>query len=475
MDLVQIDDAQMLVVECMFSRFVETQLLKSKGAEEVYRACCEILLDRYGIPELIRTDNGNEFSALGAASFQQGFEWRRCAPHSPQSQGMCERANQSILNEITKLRAEHGYGVDDARRIGTRIYNAKKHKATGYSPYSLVFGQEPNDPDLVIAQKKHGKVNLKSRVNMWIAERAARDRVVFREALERDKAAKEQRSSPATGERFRVGDLVLIPRVNRLKTEPRRQGPYEVVQVRDGNVYRLKDITDFRKPRILRQHRQLTPYVSRDDGRAGTSREFAPPVQQNPGADPPAAVRSRGRPPKPAPIPRVIAETEMVASPRGASPVTTSQETHEIEQEIAEADMSKEEGEDEQMQEESGSAQERDTAEDRGDERMVEPETMSEEFQGWLNDLRRQRRNEESRERRNEFAEEPRRSKRTNKGVPPVKLIMDLIGKWAALKTRTIARLQNWERSHLPWKNEAARRLKPLVLGGKSAGRAVKT
>ena len=52
---------------------------------------------------------------------------------------------------------------------------------------------------------------------------------------------------------------------------------------------------------------------------------------------------------------------------------------------------------------------------------------------------------------------------------------MDLIGKWAALKTRTIARLQNWERSHLPWKNEAARRLKPLVLGGKSAGRAVNT
>ena len=109
---------------------------------------------------------------------------------------------------------------------------------------------------------------------------------------------------------------------------------------------------------------------------------------------------------------------------------------------------------------------------------MDETETLSEEFQGWLNDARsliRQVRKEESRERRNEFAEEPRRSKRTNKGVPPVKLIMDLIGKWAALKTRTIGRLQNWERSHLPWKNEAARRLKPLVLGGKSAGHAVNT
>ena len=99
---------------------------------------------------------------------------------------MCERANQSILKEITRLRAAHRYGVEDARRVGTRIYNAKKHKATVNSPYFLVFGPEPNHSDRVVEQKRHQKVNLKSRVKIWVSKRTARDTRVFRAALDRD-------------------------------------------------------------------------------------------------------------------------------------------------------------------------------------------------------------------------------------------------------------------------------------------------
>jgi hypothetical protein len=47
----------------MFSRFVETTLLPDKSAETVYKACSDLWLDRYGIPDLIQTDNGNEFPA----------------------------------------------------------------------------------------------------------------------------------------------------------------------------------------------------------------------------------------------------------------------------------------------------------------------------------------------------------------------------------------------------------------------------
>jgi hypothetical protein len=52
---------------------------------------------------------------------------------------MIERANQSILNGITKLQAEHGYGVDEARRVKTRIYNARVHKSTGHSLFKIVI------------------------------------------------------------------------------------------------------------------------------------------------------------------------------------------------------------------------------------------------------------------------------------------------------------------------------------------------
>jgi hypothetical protein len=64
-------------------------------------------------------------------------------------------------------------------------------------------------------------------------------------------------------ERFKVGDWVLIPRVNRKKTQSRWQGPYEVVQVREGGTYRLRNVTKFRD-RQLRHHRLLRPYVRRE-------------------------------------------------------------------------------------------------------------------------------------------------------------------------------------------------------------------
>ena len=121
-------------------------------------------------------------------------------------------------------------------------------------------------------------MNLKSAISRYVTERASRDREVFRAALERDAAQKEQRQPLPDVERFKVGDLVLVPRVNKTKTEPRRQGPYEVIQVRAGNVYRLKDTSNFRRTRLLYHHRKLTRYTARE----AEADELQPPVQANP-------------------------------------------------------------------------------------------------------------------------------------------------------------------------------------------------
>jgi hypothetical protein len=60
-----------------------------------------------------------------------------------------------------------------------------------------------------------------------------------------------------------------------------------------------------------------------------------------------------------------------------------------------------------------------------------------------------------ARERRREVEEEPRRFKRPNKGIPPLKYLMDLIGKWTTLRKKKESRVQSWARSRLLWKREA--------------------
>jgi hypothetical protein len=97
-------------------------------------------------------------------------------------------------------------------------------------------------------------------------------------------------------------------------------------------------------------------------------------------------------------------------------------------------------------------------------QRVVDEEAGRKEHRGLMKAV--------PRERRGEVEEEPRRSKRPNKGIPPLKYLMDLIGKWTALRTRTESRVQNWARSHLLWKREAVLRLSSILL--KSVEQAVK-
>lgn len=115
-----------------------------------------------------------------------------------------------------------------------------------------------------------------------------------------------------------------------------------------------------------------------------------------------------------------------------------------------------------------------------GAELAEEPADVEDTLAVWVDEeeIRKEhirRLKEEARLRRDGFEEEePRRSKRANKGKPALKYMVDLIQSWAAKMYAIIGRREHWARSHQPWKREALRRTAPHYLGGKSAGQAVK-
>jgi hypothetical protein len=184
MDLVKLEEWQLLIIECALSRLVDAYLLPSKASEGVHRAYMSFMR-RYGTPHVVRSDNGLEFTTLDAASTELGFEWIRSSPHNPQSNGKCERANQTILKQITLLR-EDNFSLEDAVELEVALYNNQVHPATGQTPYSLVFGREKNEPDLVLEQRRARRVDPRSRTSKWAHERAQRDREAFRKAAERN-------------------------------------------------------------------------------------------------------------------------------------------------------------------------------------------------------------------------------------------------------------------------------------------------
>ena len=127
------------------------------------------------------------------------------------------------------------------------LYNAKKHSATGFAPFRLVFGREARETVNIIEQKTHHRVNTKSQIAELVSGRAAVDRETFEKAVENNTKAKEQRATTTETKRFKVGDLVWTTEASRQKTDPRRRGPLEILQVIEGGVYRVKDVKNFRK------------------------------------------------------------------------------------------------------------------------------------------------------------------------------------------------------------------------------------
>ena len=110
---------------------------------------------------MIRSDNGTEFNGLAAASQQMGFEWRRSSKNNPQSNGMVER-----------LQTKHEMELERALERGTFLYNIKTHSATGYKPFKLLYGRDPEDLREVLDQKRFGRINTNSEIARFVAARA---------------------------------------------------------------------------------------------------------------------------------------------------------------------------------------------------------------------------------------------------------------------------------------------------------------
>jgi hypothetical protein len=189
-----------------------------------------------------------------------GFEWRRSSKNNPQSNGMVERANQSVIREINRLQTEHEMDLERALERGTFLYNIKTHSATGYKPFELLYGRDPEEMRDVLDQKPFGRINTNSAIARFVAARAETDRKTFADAVAHDQKAKEDRRVELPTERFKVGDRVMAKVASRLKTEP-----LEVLQVLEGGVYRIKDTVKFRAVSEVMHHRLLTEFHARPE------------------------------------------------------------------------------------------------------------------------------------------------------------------------------------------------------------------
>ncbi|XP_060083464.1 uncharacterized protein K02A2.6-like [Ylistrum balloti] len=106
-DLCQIDGDHFLVLVDYYSEFFEVSKLKDTRSETVI-INCKSQFARHGIPELLITDNGPQFDCREFQRFTKefGFEHRTSSPMFPQSNGMAEKAVQTVKKLLKKAKQD---------------------------------------------------------------------------------------------------------------------------------------------------------------------------------------------------------------------------------------------------------------------------------------------------------------------------------------------------------------------------------
>ena len=96
-DLFELDKKHYLLVVDYFSRYPEVILLKSTTSASVIEAL-KAIFSRHGIPEVIRSDNGPQYSSMEFFKFASsyGFQHITSSPLYPQSNGQAERTVQTV-------------------------------------------------------------------------------------------------------------------------------------------------------------------------------------------------------------------------------------------------------------------------------------------------------------------------------------------------------------------------------------------
>ena len=102
----------------------------------------KIAFATHGLPEIVVTDNGSNFTSEEFEDFlkQNGIRHIRTAPYNPASNGLAEKAVQTFKEGLKKM---NGGSVETRVSRFLARYRITPQTSTGVSPAELLLGRKP--------------------------------------------------------------------------------------------------------------------------------------------------------------------------------------------------------------------------------------------------------------------------------------------------------------------------------------------
>lgn len=141
-------NSYILVVGDYFTRWMEAYPIPNQEAPTVAKAITNEFFFRFSPQEQLHSDQGRQFESQLVAEVCNilGISKSHTTPYHPQSDGLVERFNRTLLNMLSTTAVENPFEWEDHLRPLCMAYNMSVNPTTGYTPFYLMYGRQARMP-----------------------------------------------------------------------------------------------------------------------------------------------------------------------------------------------------------------------------------------------------------------------------------------------------------------------------------------
>ena len=228
---------------------------KTTDAAHTARLFFNEVVRLHGIPRSIVSDCDVRFTSSFWRTLWRlmGTTLKFSTAFHPQTDGHTEVTNRTLGNLLRCLVQGNTTAWDELLPRAEFAYNASEHRATGYSPFRITTGKDPNLPVDLLPLLTPGAGSTEAvtfATDLTVLHQQARDRLT-----EYNNKVKTAVDEHCRSREFQEGDMVMIrlrperyAMENTHKLHPRAAGPFKVRRKINSNAYEIAIPLDWRIP-----------------------------------------------------------------------------------------------------------------------------------------------------------------------------------------------------------------------------------
>ena len=258
-----------LVATDYFTRWTEAYAIPNLTAETVANKLLDEFFLRFSLPEQIHSDQGSQFESKLFQELARILQIKktRTTPYHPQSDGVVERFNRTLLSMLATVLEDNPWDWEDQLRKVCYAYNTSAHSGLRHSPFYLMFGRKARLPiDVAFGLPYDQSVSTNQYANTLhqkLGKAYGEVRKTMDLHLQRQKEIYDKK---VHGKPFEEGELVWVhipvrPGASRKLHKP-WSGPFKVVKKLSDVTYRVQNVRS-RRNRMVVHFDRLKRFTAR--------------------------------------------------------------------------------------------------------------------------------------------------------------------------------------------------------------------